>query len=73
MKRYSKSALAVMARNCDALDITDENPMRFRNERYECVGFSTGVYGISAALFMSKKTGQYFYVGKRTMVLMTIM
>lgn len=72
MKKYAKNALTRLAHNCDALDITDESPMRFRNEKYECVGFSTGVYGISAALFMSRKTGQYFYASKRNTLLLSI-
>lgn len=72
MKVYTKNALTRLAHNCEAEDITNEDPARFKNEKLECVGCSVGVYGVSAALFMRKFTGEYFYVKKRTSTLFAL-
>lgn len=72
MKRYTKRILSRMANECDAENVTYENPGKFRNEKMECIGTSFGTYGICAALFFSRKQNRFFYVKERTTTLLAL-
>ena len=69
MRKFKLSEIKAIARDKYTVDITNASSRDAIQERYEQVGYSTGVYGLNGALFQGKETGTMYAITARSTAL----